>query len=66
VLEEADFESIGREMTKGAGIDNSVTDGTTANSTKRKNNKGKHKKRGKKYSCRRVQCVTVIGIRGRY
>jgi hypothetical protein len=46
ILEEADFESIGREMPKGTGIDNCVNDGTMAMGTKRKI-KGKHHKRKK-------------------
>ncbi len=45
VLEEADFESIGREMPKGTGIDNSVNDGTVARETKRKHKGKRHKKK---------------------
>jgi hypothetical protein len=45
VLEEADFESIGREMPKGTGIDNSVTDGTAAKDTKRKSKRKQNKKK---------------------
>ena len=51
VLEEADFESIGREMPKGTGIDNCVNDETMGQGTKRKN-KGKQHKGKRKLSCR--------------
>jgi hypothetical protein len=34
VLEEADFVSLGREMPKGTGIDNSVVDGTMSKASK--------------------------------
>jgi hypothetical protein len=33
ILEEADFESIGREMPKGTGVDNSINDGTMTRGT---------------------------------
>jgi hypothetical protein len=40
MLEETDFESLGREMPKGSGISNSADDGTMVKATKRKNKKG--------------------------
>jgi hypothetical protein len=46
VLEEADFESLGREMPKETGIDNSLTNGAVARGRKRKS-KGKQNKKNK-------------------
>jgi len=45
ILEEADFESLGREMPKGTGIDNSVDDGSVARGTKRKTSRKRNKKK---------------------
>jgi hypothetical protein len=48
VLEEADFVSLGREMPKGTGINNSVEDGTMSKASKRKLNNKKQRQRKKK------------------
>jgi hypothetical protein len=45
ILEESDFESLGREMPKGTGIDNSVDDGSVARGTKRKTSRKQNKKK---------------------
>jgi len=42
ILEEADFESLGWEMPKGTGIDNSVDDGTKRKTIRKQNKKKKH------------------------
>jgi hypothetical protein len=64
VLEEADFESVGREMPKGTGIDNSINDGAMAKGTKRRNNKGQFNNRKKKQL--KNPYDTITGIRWRY
>jgi hypothetical protein len=46
VLEESDFDSIGREMPKGTGVDSTLCEGTKA--PKRKKNKTKKNKNKKK------------------
>jgi hypothetical protein len=58
VLEEADFESLGREIPKGTGIDNSVNDGAVATGGKRKR-KGKQNKK-KKGSAEKDSTVSLI------
>ena len=58
VLEEADFESLGREMPKGTGIDNSVNDGAVAMGGKRKR-KGKQNEK-KKGSVEKDSTISLI------
>jgi hypothetical protein len=59
---QADFESIGREMPKGTGIDNSVNDGTVARGTKGKH-KGKQYKKKKRNSSEESNKVVIKPLR---
>jgi hypothetical protein len=64
MLEEADFASLGREMPKGTGIDNSVEDGTMSKASKRKLNNKKQRQREKKNNAEESNMTLLQALDG--
>ena len=62
VLEQSDFESIGRQMPKGTGIDSSVAG--ASNTTKKRKKRGKYKKKAQENNNNRESNVLLSALQG--